>query len=84
MDVYVCVIQKREGKGEEQVNDTQLLDHFSATMIWIERSMLERSVEKSISPGIMDLISLPRCSLEHVCQTHLAFSMRCLLQPADD
>lgn len=38
----MCSIQKREGKGKERVNDTQLLDYFSATMIWIERSMLER------------------------------------------
>lgn len=38
----MCVIQKKDGKGEEQVDDTQLSDHFSATMIWIERSMRER------------------------------------------
>lgn len=38
----MCVIQKKDGKGEEQVDDTQPSDHFSATTIWIERSMRER------------------------------------------
>lgn len=66
----MCVTQKKDGKGEEQVNDTRRLDHFSATTIWIEKSMLERGVERSMSPGIMDLISLPWCSLEHVCQKY--------------